>query len=47
MLIKPWNDSTVTVRVHNLDDQKFKTVGIFANKTSPLLTTYYGNLVAF
>lgn len=45
--IKPVNDSTVILRVHNLDDTKSKKISLFANDTSPFLTTYYGNLIKF
>lgn len=44
-LIKPINDSTVVVRIHNLDDSQLKKVKIFVGEVSPLLTAFYGNLV--
>lgn len=47
MLIKPWNDTSVLVRVHNLDDDKNRTINLFANNISPLLTTFYGNTIKF
>ena len=47
MLIKPWNDSTVLVRVHNMHDEENKTITLFATDVSPLLTTFYGNIVRF
>jgi hypothetical protein len=47
MLIKPWNDTTVTLRIHNLNDQLTRTVGLFSGKISPILTTYYGNQIKF
>ena len=47
LLIKPWNDSTVLVRVHNLNDKDNQTVNLFASDVSPLLTTFYGNTIRF
>ena len=47
LLIKPWNDSTVLLRVHNLNDKENKTVTLFASDVSPLLTTFYGNTIRF
>ena len=47
MLIKPWNDSTVLVRVHNLHDEQNKTITLFASDVSPLLTTFYENTIKF
>ena len=47
MLIKPWNDSTVLVRVHNMHDEENKTITLFATDVSPLLTTFYGNIIRF
>ncbi len=35
------------LRVHNLDDDKNNTVNLFASNVSPLLTTFYGNVVKF
>jgi hypothetical protein len=43
-LIKPINDSTVVVRVHNLNDKEAKEVKLFAGDISPLLTAFYGSL---
>jgi hypothetical protein len=35
------------VRVHNLHDEQEVKVGLFANKTSPLLTAFYGRVASF
>lgn len=43
-LVKPINDTTVVVRIHNLDDSQPKKVKIFVGQVSPLLTAFYGNL---
>ena len=45
--MKPWNDSTVLIRVHNLNDDNNRTVHLYASNVSPLLTTFYGNVVKF
>ena len=47
LLIKPWNDTTTTVRIQNLHDSQTQTVGLFSGNTSPILTTFYGNDVEF
>jgi Cft2 family RNA processing exonuclease len=45
--VRPFNDSTTVVRVHNMDDKAELTVGLYANDSSPLLTTFYGRTVSF
>jgi len=45
--IRPFNDSTTIVRIHNLHDTETSTIGLFAGKFSPLLTTYYARPVSF
>lgn len=45
--IRPFNDSTTIVRVQNLHDEKETTVGLYADKTSPFLTTYYAKTITF
>ena len=45
--VRPFNDSRTIVRVHNLNDSSSITIGLFADKVSPLLTTYYARTVAF
>jgi hypothetical protein len=45
--IRPFNDSTVVLRIQNMDDFEEITVGLFAGKHSPLLTTFYGRTVSF
>lgn len=47
LFVKPWNDSTVLMRVHNLHDEANQTVNLFSDKISPLLTTFYGNMIKF
>lgn len=44
---RPFNDSTTIVRIQNLHDQQEITVGLFADKYSPLLTTFYGRTTIF
>lgn len=46
-MIRPFNDSTTIVRVHNMDDSQTLTVGLFATNHSPLLTTFYERTVNF
>lgn len=46
-MIRPFNDSTTVLRVHNLHDSDTLSVGLFADKVSPLLTTYYARTVTF
>ncbi len=45
--IRPFNDSTTIVRVHNLNDSAEMTIGLYADKVSPILTTYYARTVMF
>lgn len=45
--IRPFNDSTTILRVHNLNDSDTVTVGLYAGKISPILTTYYARTVTF
>jgi hypothetical protein len=45
--IRPFNDSTTLLRLHNMHDQQEIKVGLFANKTSPMLTTFYARTVTF
>ena len=33
--------------MHNLNDSADLTIGLFAGKTSPILTTYYARTVTF
>ena len=35
------------VRIQNLHDEEEITVGLFADKYSPLLTTFYGRTTTF
>lgn len=46
-MIRPFNDSTTILRIHNLNDSDSVSVGLFAGKVSPLLTTYYSRTVTF
>lgn len=45
--LRPFNDSTTILRLHNMHDEQEIKVGLFANKTSPLLTTFYGRTASF
>jgi hypothetical protein len=45
--IRPFNDSTTILRIQNMHDEQEIKVGLYANKTSPLLTTFYGRAVTF
>ena len=47
--VKPWNDSTTLVRLHNLHDSKQNSALLFSvdDKSSPFLTAYYGNMVHY
>lgn len=45
--LRAWNDSTLLFRVHNLHDKESANVTIFARNTSMLLTSFYGNELAF
>lgn len=45
--IRPFNDNTTTVRVQNMNDSADLTIGLFAGKMSPILTTYYARTVTF
>ena len=47
LFVRPWNDSTVLMRVHNLHDESNETVNLFADNICPLLTTFYGNMIKF
>jgi hypothetical protein len=46
-MIKPFNDSTVILRIHNLNDKSLHNIGLYANKTSTFLTSYYGKKAIF
>lgn len=45
--VRPFNDSTVILRIQNMDDIEEITVGLFADKHSPLLTSFYARTVSF
>ena len=45
--VRPFNDSTTVLRVYNMHDEEDVTVGLYAERRSPLLTTYYGRTVGF
>jgi hypothetical protein len=45
--IRPFNDSTTILRVHNLHDKENMTIGLFADNSSPLLKTFYGRTLTF
>lgn len=45
--IRPFNDSTTILRVHNLHDKDNMTIGLFADNSSPLLKTFYGRTLTF
>lgn len=40
--LRPFNDTSTILRLHNMHDEKEITVGVFAGRHSPLLTTFYG-----
>jgi len=42
-MIKPINDSTLVLRVHNLNDKDSKQIGLFVENVSPILTAFFGN----
>lgn len=45
--VRPWNDSSVTLRIQNNNDENSTRVGLFAGKVSPYLTTFFGNVMEF
>lgn len=46
--IKPWNDSSVLLRVFNMWDDKNASIQLFsADNISTFLTAYYGNDIEF
>lgn len=46
--IKPWNDSSVLLRVFNMWDDKNTTIQLFsADNISTFLTAFYGNDIEF
>lgn len=46
--IKPWNDSSVLLRIFNMWDDKNASIQLFsADNISTFLTAYYGNDIEF
>jgi hypothetical protein len=41
--IRVWNDTSITLRIQNIYDDVPVKVGLFSDKLSPYLSTYYGN----
>ena len=47
-MVKPWNDTSVTLRVQNLHETLNQPVSLYtSDNISPLLTAFYGNVVEF
>lgn len=46
--VKAWNDSSVLLRVNNMNDEKNVSVELFSSdRICTFLTSYYGNLIRF